>query len=90
MEKYETKISLTFKEPGQGTTQVLVTHDGYRSEEDRDRHREGWPRFLEHFARYCEAVSKAKAGLSVDFWADDVRLSRYTVEKYKEDTNENP
>ena len=27
---------------------------------------------------------KAKAGLAADFWADDVRLSRYTVEKYEE------
>ncbi|TCJ13508.1 AmmeMemoRadiSam system protein A [Parasulfuritortus cantonensis] len=27
---------------------------------------------------------KQKAGLPADFWADDVRLSRYTVEKFKE------
>jgi AMMECR1 domain-containing protein len=27
---------------------------------------------------------KRKAGLPVDFWADDVRLSRYTVTKWKE------
>ncbi len=27
---------------------------------------------------------KAKAGLSEDFWADDVRLSRYTVNKWRE------
>lgn len=27
---------------------------------------------------------KRKAGLSTDFWAGDLRLSRYTVEKYKE------
>jgi AmmeMemoRadiSam system protein B/AmmeMemoRadiSam system protein A len=27
---------------------------------------------------------KRKAGLSMDFWADDVRLSRYTVSKWKE------
>ncbi|MDD4881753.1 MAG: AmmeMemoRadiSam system protein A [Gallionellaceae bacterium] len=27
---------------------------------------------------------KQKAGLPADFWADDVRLSRYTVEKHKE------
>ena len=26
---------------------------------------------------------KVKAGLSADFWADDIRLSRYTVEKWK-------
>jgi len=32
---------------------------------------------------------KAKAGLSADFWADDLRLSRYSVEKYEEDTHEN-
>ena len=28
---------------------------------------------------------KRKAGLSADFWADGVRLQRYTVEKWKED-----
>ena len=27
---------------------------------------------------------KNKAGLSADFWADDVKLSRYTVSKWKE------
>ncbi|NTV94788.1 MAG: AmmeMemoRadiSam system protein A [Thiobacillus sp.] len=27
---------------------------------------------------------KHKAGLPADFWADDIRLSRYTVEKHKE------
>ena len=27
---------------------------------------------------------KRKAGLSMDFWADQVRLSRYTVSKWKE------
>ncbi len=31
------------------------------------------------------AQLKRKAGLSVDFWADGVRLQRYTVEKWKED-----
>lgn len=30
------------------------------------------------------AQLKRKAGLSGDFWAEDVRLSRYTVEKWKE------
>ncbi|MDP2028185.1 MAG: AmmeMemoRadiSam system protein B [Thiobacillus sp.] len=29
---------------------------------------------------------KRKAGLSVDFWAEQVRLSRYTVSKWKEST----
>lgn len=27
---------------------------------------------------------KSKAGLSEDFWADDIRLSRYTVNKWRE------
>ncbi len=31
------------------------------------------------------AQLKRKAGLSADFWADGVRLQRYTVEKWKED-----
>ena len=30
------------------------------------------------------AQLKRKAGLATDFWADDMRVSRYTVEKYKE------
>jgi len=29
---------------------------------------------------------KRKAGLPANYWSDDVRLSRYTVEKYKEAT----
>lgn len=31
---------------------------------------------------------KLKAGLDADFWADGVRLSRYTVNKWKEANNE--
>ena len=31
------------------------------------------------------AQLKRKAGLSVNFWADGLRLKRYTVEKWKED-----
>jgi hypothetical protein len=31
---------------------------------------------------------KHKAGLPADFWSDDIRLSRYTVEKYKEEIEE--
>jgi AmmeMemoRadiSam system protein A len=34
------------------------------------------PLFMRHL--------KQKAGLPPDFWADDLRLSRYTVEKHKE------
>ncbi len=36
-------------------------------------------------ARQFMAQLKRKAGLSADFWAPDVCLYRYTVEKYKED-----
>ncbi len=35
--------------------------------------------------RQFMAHLKQKAGLSADFWAPGVRLSRYTVEKYKEE-----
>jgi AmmeMemoRadiSam system protein A len=31
---------------------------------------------------------KRKAGLAPDYWSDDVRLSRYSVEKYKEANKE--
>jgi hypothetical protein len=30
---------------------------------------------------------KRKAGLPADYWSEDVRLSRYTVEKYKDETS---
>jgi uncharacterized protein len=30
---------------------------------------------------------KRKAGLAPDFWADDIRISRYSVEKFKEGTS---
>ncbi len=30
---------------------------------------------------------KRKAGLAADFWADDLRLSRYQVEKFKEEVS---
>ncbi len=35
-------------------------------------------------ARQFMANLKRKAGLAADFWADNVRLSRYQVEKFKE------
>ncbi|MDP2787499.1 MAG: AmmeMemoRadiSam system protein A [Pseudomonadota bacterium] len=35
-------------------------------------------------ARQFMANLKRKAGLAADFWADDLRLSRYQVEKFKE------
>ena len=35
--------------------------------------------------RQFMAHLKQKAGLASDFWADDLRLSRYQVEKFKED-----
>jgi len=67
-----------------GIDGVILEHGWHRStflpqvwEQLPDRRR-----FMDHL--------KAKAGLAVDFWADDVRLSRYTVEKYEEDTHENP
>lgn len=33
---------------------------------------------------------KRKAGLAPDYWSDDVRLSRYMVEKHKEEIQEHP
>ena len=33
------------------------------------------------------AQLKRKAGLASDFWADDIRISRYGVEKFKEGTS---
>lgn len=39
--------------------------------------------------RQFMAHLKAKAGLATDFWANDIKLSRYTVEKFKEKPDEN-
>ena len=36
-------------------------------------------------ARQFMANLKRKAGLATDFWADDLQLSRYQVEKFKEE-----
>jgi len=53
MEDYETIITAAFAEVARDRTRVLVTHDGYRSEHDRARHCDGWPRFLDHLTIYC-------------------------------------
>lgn len=53
METYETTITATFDELPAGRTRVIVTHEGYRTRHDRDRHQNGWPRFLDQLARYC-------------------------------------
>ena len=55
METYATRITLRFEDRSDGTTEVFATQAGYRSEQDRDRHREGWPRFLASLAKYCAA-----------------------------------
>jgi uncharacterized protein YndB with AHSA1/START domain len=62
MEKYETVITVEFQELPSGWTRVVGTHGGYRNEEDRDRHQNGWPRFLEQLARYCESQSRLSQG----------------------------
>jgi uncharacterized protein YndB with AHSA1/START domain len=53
METYETVIAAEFHELSPERTRVVVAHEGYRTIEDRDRHRNGWPRFLDHLAAYC-------------------------------------
>lgn len=40
--------------------------------------------------RQFMANLKHKAGLATDFWADDLRLSRYQVEKFKEEAEHEP
>src|SRR5262245_43289795 len=58
METYDTIIMATFEALPSGQTRVIVDHDGYRTVEDRDRHRDGWPRFLDQLARYCATASQ--------------------------------
>jgi hypothetical protein len=53
MEEYETLISVEFEELGRSRSRVAVRHAGYRSTEDRDRHQNGWPRFLDQLAKLC-------------------------------------
>jgi hypothetical protein len=65
METYETVITIEFHELSSARTRVAGTHAGYRTEVDRDRHRVGWWRFLEHLAAYCAAeasVMKTPSG----------------------------
>ena len=54
-EDYETVIKAEFHELSDERTRVAVTHAGYRSQEDRDRHQNGWPRFLAQLAKFCTA-----------------------------------
>ena len=44
------------------------------------------PQVWEQLPKPAEFLAhlKRKAGLPVDFWADQVRLSRYTVSKWRE------
>ncbi len=55
MEDYETLISVEFEELAGSRSRVAVRHSGYRSTEDRDRHQNGWPRFLDQLAKLCSA-----------------------------------
>lgn len=50
------------------------------------------PQVWEQLPRPAEFMAhlKRKAGLAIDHWSEDVRLARYTVEKYKEDMEEEP
>ena len=58
---------------------------------------DGWTLYHQSFREYVRSapglagtVEEMQERLSeaADFWADDVRLSRYTVEKYEEDLHE--
>ncbi len=59
---------------------VIFEYDGYRST--------FLPQVWENLAqpRQFLAMLKRKAGLPDDFWAEDVKLSRYTVKKWSEKT----
>jgi uncharacterized protein YndB with AHSA1/START domain len=60
MEKYETVVTAEFRELPEERTRVVVAHEGYRTTEDRDRHQNGWPRFLDHLATYCAGSSSPR------------------------------
>ena len=60
MEKYETLITAEFRDLAAERTRVIVAHEGYRTREDRDRHQNGWPRFLDHLASYCVTLLRSR------------------------------
>jgi len=62
MEKYQTLITAEFRELAADRTRVIVAHEGYRTREDRDRHQNGWPRFLDHLASYCATLLRSGKG----------------------------
>jgi uncharacterized protein YndB with AHSA1/START domain len=44
-------VTLTFRPKGAGT-EMTLSHEGFASEEQRDRHNDGWSTILERLARY--------------------------------------
>lgn len=80
---------LSFKDEADALAQLRPGVDGVILEA-------GWhratflPQVWEQLPRPAEFLAhlKRKAGLAIDDWSEDVRLLRYTVEKYKETLKE--
>ncbi|MFA7242523.1 MAG: AmmeMemoRadiSam system protein A [Sulfuricellaceae bacterium] len=78
--------ALEFRDEQDALAQLRPMVDGIVFE--YDRHRSTFlPQVWEQLPRKEDFMGrlKQKAGLSPDFWANGVKLSRYTVEKWKED-----
>jgi uncharacterized protein YndB with AHSA1/START domain len=49
---YETKVTLLFQEVSDGTTEMTLTHEGLRNEEDFNGHQAGWEEILKTFSNW--------------------------------------
>jgi uncharacterized protein YndB with AHSA1/START domain len=64
-------VILTFKSKGAGT-EMTLSHEGFASDEQRDRHNDGWSMIFERLARYCLIVmARRSAGHPV---GDNLKL----------------
>ena len=76
---------IAFADEGEAIARLRPNVDGVILEFGRNRGT-FLPQVWEQIADPREFLAhlKRKAGLAADFWADDIRLSRYTVSKWKE------
>lgn len=78
-------LAMSFSDQQEALKQLQPGIDGLVFEFDRYRST-FLPQVWEQLPEVSDFVAhlKQKAGLPADFWADDVRLYRYTVSKWKE------
>jgi len=57
LKDYETKVTLLFKRATDGTTEMTLTHEGLRDEEDFKGHAAGWEEILKTFSGWLSGES---------------------------------